>query len=85
LHGSRETGLTFHIKNGTANVSSHGYHHGIAFTVSELNIGLWKWAIFPPSSVVGYAPASGTVLGNRKNAINAARQEIEAQDGHYVN
>jgi hypothetical protein len=66
-------------------VLSHLYHHGIAYTVNKVNIGLWKWAIFPPSSVTGYAQASGTVLGNRKNAIKAARREIEAQEGHDLN
>jgi hypothetical protein len=73
------------MREGTANVSSFGYHHGVAYAVRELDLDLWRWAIFPPRSVTGYTPADGVVLGNRKDAIKAARREIEAQDGQYVN
>ena len=60
-------------------------HHGIAFSVQQAGIGLWKWAIHPPQSVQGLRALSGELAGDRDDAIAAAKRAIEAQDIYSVN
>jgi hypothetical protein len=61
-------------------MSDDAIHRGVRFTVKQIAMTQWKWAILPPASVIGLRKRSGQIAGGRDDAIAAAKKEIEAQD-----
>jgi len=63
-------------------MNGHTFHRGIGFWVKKLGAGRWQWAIELPASVSGLTRKSGEIVGEQADAVEAAKREIEAQDGH---
>jgi len=56
------------------------YHREIGFSVKEIGASRWRWIVEPPSSVSGLKRKIGEVIGERADAVAAAKLEIERQD-----
>ena len=54
-------------------------HRGIGYSVRPIGDRYWRWEISPPLCVQGLQKASGTVEGDRHDAVIAARAIIERQ------
>ena|SRR5215472_3282832 len=60
------------------------YHRGMKFYVMSLGVGWWRWAIDPSESFKGFETKSGELFGTRRDAIEAAKREIERQGWHRL-
>ena len=54
-------------------------HRGIVFLIRTAGKGHWEWRLVPPKDVLGLWPENGTVYGEIRTAIEAAKRAIERQ------
>jgi hypothetical protein len=54
-------------------------HRGIIFLIHRVGKGHWEWRLVPPKDVQGLWPENGTVYGEIRTAIEAAKSAIARQ------